>query len=384
MPTNNARSYREAALTMQPDGPAPRLPQRAEDVQELPLEFLIEGWVPLDSVTIFWGEPGIGKTFVWTQLVADLTRGRPTIFEKDAESPPKRAPANCLFLSKEDAYNRVLKQRFKLAGADLSRVFGFGQEAPEVLDLDLLSPELEQWISEIRPALVVVDALQRFMPPGSDVNKARDVAEVVLKASHIAGKYRTAFLVIHHSNKTSTAESGRQAMAGSGDLYASARSVIAAGDSGERVNGIEQHYILLDKANYTAPQPAILYHITENGVRYDGRSANSFLQFRANWRQAQEERGQRATPKLDEAKAEILDELEAAGDLPAGELKKRIRDNYGTSADTCYRAQKALVAEGKLFSYREGKRDGSRGSQLFFTLDRGKARERNKKRERRP
>ena len=222
-------------LTLPPERPPDSVPLRALDVEEKPLEFLIPGWIPFDSVTLVWGEPGIGKTFFWTRLVADLTRGKPTLFETDLLDPPEREPVSCLFLSREDSFDRVLKKRLRQAGADLSRVFGFGQEQEEVLNVDLLSKKLEKWIAATSPALVVIDSLQRFMPAGMDINNAGDVSRVVLKVSHLAARYHVAFLLVHHSNKSTTSETGRQAMAGSGDLYASARAVIAAGDTGDKI-----------------------------------------------------------------------------------------------------------------------------------------------------
>ncbi len=364
-------------LTLPPERPPDSVPLRALDVEEKPLEFLIPGWIPFDSVTLVWGEPGIGKTFFWTRLVADLTRGKPTLFETDLLDPPEREPVSCLFLSREDSFDRVLKKRLRQAGADLSRVFGFGQEQEEVLNVDLLSKKLEKWIAATSPALVVIDSLQRFMPAGMDINNAGDVSRVVLKVSHLAARYHVAFLLVHHSNKSTTSETGRQAMAGSGDLYASARAVIAAGDTGDKIDGAHQHFCLLDKNNYTAPQPAILYHVDETGIQYDGRSDKSFNQFRAEWRQKQSDSGYHAAPRRDEAKAEILDVL-AYGDTTSSELARTLKSDFGTTNDTYQRAKRELIAENKLFAYYVGNQ-GRRGRTMFLTTDRKKAHDKKKK-----
>lgn len=376
--TARKKTIGEEVLTLPPDRAPNGSPLCALDVEEKPLTFLISGWIPYDSVTLFWGEPGIGKTYFWTKLIGDLTRGRPTLFEMDLLDPVERQPITCLFLSKEDPFDRQLKRRLRQADADLSRVFGYGQESEAILNIDLLSKELERWINEIRPALVVVDALQRFMPPGSDINKAKDVSDVIMKVSHLAAKYHTAFLLIHHNNKTTGSEKGRQEMAGSGDLYASARSVIAAGDTGEKVDEAYRHFILLDKHNYSSPQPAVLYHIDRNGICFDGRSDKTFAQFKSQWRQSQTEQSIYATPRKDEAKAQILDIL-SYGDETPGNLSKTLKRDFGTSTDTFQRAKRELIEENKLYSYYVGN-ENRRGRTMYLTLDRTKAYDRNKKR----
>ena len=357
-------------LTTPPTPPPVPALQRADDVEELPLDFLVPGWLPLDSVTILWGDAGIGKTMLWSQLVADLTTGKPTIFEQGLLNPPEREPVTCLFLSGEDAFDRVLKTRLRKAGADLSRVFGMGQESEQVLDVDLLSPELDTWLAEYKPALLVLDSLRSFMPPGFDENRAQDVRKVIQKAGHLAGKHGCAVLIIHHSNKTTTAEKGRQAMSGSGDIYAAARSVIMVDDTGKMYDQFPEHFVRLDKANYCAPQPTILYHISDNGVCYDGVTEKSFAQLRADWRAAQGYEG-RAAPRLEEAKEEILDHLQD-GDFKVGDLQRRLREDFGTTPDTFQRAKKELIADGKLFAFKVGK-VGQRGTDNYLTVDRQKA-----------
>ena len=169
-------------------------------------------------------------------------------------------------------------------------------------------------------------------------------------------------------------------MSGSGDIYAAARSVIMVDDTGKMYDQFPEHFVRLDKANYCAPQPTILYHISDNGVCYDGVTEKSFAQLRADWRAAQGYEG-RAAPRLEEAKEEILDHLQD-GDFKVGDLQRRLREDFGTTPDTFQRAKKELIADGKLFAFKVGK-VGQRGTDNYLTVDRQKAFDAQQKRKNR-
>ncbi len=114
-----------------PEGPAPEelavdLPPKphapvvkmtcAADVIPRQVEWLWHGRVPLGMLTLFAGDPKLGKSYVSLAMAAAVSRG--ALAQDDA--PEK--PASVILMSAEDDVARTIVPRLKAAGADLSRV----------------------------------------------------------------------------------------------------------------------------------------------------------------------------------------------------------------------------------------------------------------------
>src|SRR4029079_4652178 len=80
--------------------PRPRLPMNLQPLSQLtvpPTEWLWPGYLPLGSLVLLDGDPGLGKSMVTLDLTARLTTGRP--FPGQLDSQP---PAPVLLVCAED------------------------------------------------------------------------------------------------------------------------------------------------------------------------------------------------------------------------------------------------------------------------------------------
>ena len=129
--TSTAPSGRLLGRDVQPGGPSAALnltleelrPEReraagrvtfATDVRAQPVGWLIPGRVPLAAVTLFAGDPKLGKSTLSGLFAAGVSLGR---FGAQ--------PATVLIVSAEDSFARVIKPRAPAAGADLHRIGKF-------------------------------------------------------------------------------------------------------------------------------------------------------------------------------------------------------------------------------------------------------------------
>ena len=86
----------------------------------------------------------------------------------------------------------------------------------ELGKLNYASKELEELIAEYRPAICVFDPIQAFMPRGHSMTSRQQSREALDHLIRLGEKYKTAFLLICHTNKKRT-DDWRQRISGSAD-----------------------------------------------------------------------------------------------------------------------------------------------------------------------
>lgn len=94
------------------------------------------------------------------------------------------------------------------------------------------APLLEELIREHRPALVVFDPLQSFIPPDIQMGQRNAMRDCLSALIGLGEKYGTTFLIIVHTNKQ-IGLWGRKRIADSADIWDIARSVLIAGEAEE-------------------------------------------------------------------------------------------------------------------------------------------------------
>ena len=90
---------------------------RALDVQPREIDWLWTDRVPLGMMTMFAGDPKLGKSFVTLAMAAALSRGLPL----PLSDRPNR-PQSTILMSAEDDPARTVVPRLIAAGADLAKV----------------------------------------------------------------------------------------------------------------------------------------------------------------------------------------------------------------------------------------------------------------------
>ena len=107
-----ARKDRRLRLTSRP----------FSEIEHRELTWLWEGLIPSGMLTVLWGNPGVGKSQMLTDIAARVSRGDPMpCFDGEKPIRPD-GPGNVLLVSSEDDPNSVMRPRLEAAGADLKRV----------------------------------------------------------------------------------------------------------------------------------------------------------------------------------------------------------------------------------------------------------------------
>ncbi len=209
---------REAPASTERDQPprAHQLRERlltSEDLDQLPAPApLIDGVLWRDSLVELWGKPGCGKSFLaldWTMCVATgkawqahaTTQGRALyIVGEGLAGIGKRRRA---WASAWRAHDRG--QLHWLRGAVPLAEPGWVDALAEV-------------VTDLRPALVVVDTLSRALA-GQNENAAEVMSGVVAASDRIrAAAGGACVLLVHHATKEGTTNRGHSALEGAADV----------------------------------------------------------------------------------------------------------------------------------------------------------------------
>lgn len=190
-----------AAQSVRPSGRYGKV-TRASAIKSRRQRWLIPNMIPLNTLTIFAGKGGEGKSTMVLDVAAKLSHGR---LDGDVTEP-----ASTLILSVEDDWETQMKPRLQAAGADLDYILKFdietyfaesgdSYEEKPVLPMD--TQGIAEVIVENNVKLIVFDPAHSFMT--GDPNKGIDVRRSFEPISLLAQKLDVAALLIAHFNKGS-------------------------------------------------------------------------------------------------------------------------------------------------------------------------------------
>lgn len=315
------------------------------EVEEKEPEWLINGYIPKGQITIIAGDGGTGKTFVWVDTVAAVSSGGRAFFEKIPEGSfgeLMRAPANVLFFSSEDSIEITLKRRLRKAGADLSRIYSISLKDPRFTDIKFNAPILMALISEYKPALVIFDPLQAFIPSSVQMSQRNAMRQIMNPLIALGEKFGTTFLIVCHTNKRAGCY-GRNRVSDSSDIWDVSRSVLICGHTNE--NGIR--YLSHEKSNYGELNETALFSLRDEKVNLEGYTNKRDVDF-----VRQNDFTVRQKPQRDNAEKFIMDFLRD-GERPTADLDKAAVAS-GISSATLSRAKTSLKKKDILVSRNVG------------------------------
>jgi len=323
------------------------------DEAEAEAEWLIPGYIPRGELFLLAGDGGSGKTSIWCSIVADLTQGRPTIFEKAIGVPDdfQRSSMSVMYISSEDSTAYVLKRKLRLYNANQEAVFFLPLTDPHFGDLKFGSSDLEKLIRTYRPALCIFDPVQSFIPKNCEMSSRSQMRDALNSLLQMGEKYRTTFGIVVHSNKKSGV-SARKRISDSSDLWDIARSVLIVGQTSE--DGV--FYCSHEKSNYGALQPTILYTLEDGVCHFSGTTMKRDADY------VSEVTATRSAPAKDVARDKIIEFL-GDGEKPSKELDVFLR-SCGVSTVTAKRVKSELKTAGRI-KYRCEKRNGET---VWFTV----------------
>src|SRR5829696_5151253 len=144
---------------------------RASEVVTKPVEWLWDKRIPKAKLTMFDGDPDVGKSVVTMDLAARVSTGR--TFPDGAECEA----GNVLIVNVEDAKDDTIVPRLKAHGADLERIVIIdgmpnGDGTTRLLDLPDDVEALKAAVEEYEATLLILDPVLTVL--GGDSNKDQE------------------------------------------------------------------------------------------------------------------------------------------------------------------------------------------------------------------
>lgn len=181
-----------------------------EDLENLPdPEWLIEGILTTSSMSVLYGSPGLGKTFLGLDWALRIGVGLQW-FDRAVKH------GAVLYVYAEGVHG--LKQRRAawvqhtgLLGSDVR----FFPRAVPLLDDDWVQA-LADLTAELLPVLVVIDTLARSTA-GADENSVKDMSRAVAACDAVREASGSAVMLVHHTGKDGSNYRGSSAIEGAAD-----------------------------------------------------------------------------------------------------------------------------------------------------------------------
>jgi hypothetical protein len=173
----------------------------ADEIEPRNIKWLWEPYIPMNMLTLFVGDPGVGKSYVTLSMAAAVTRGDGLAGERE-----KRPPADVLMMNYEDTDEEVTVPRIERFGQGPGRIgliegVGTADGDPWLFasrDLALLEDHLK---TNPRIALVVIDPMGSYMSGKIDAFRDNEVRDVLSPLVHIAKRHSVAVMAVMHLNK---------------------------------------------------------------------------------------------------------------------------------------------------------------------------------------
>lgn len=356
--------------------------QCVANVEKRSIQYLIKPFIPKQNVTALVGDGGVGKTFTWIDFASAVTNGTipavmgevPEAFTKDSirtydfedtiEIDTKDANDNAnrtvLYFTSEDSTDITLKERFESAGANVDCLFFVDLDDENFKNITLDSKQLEECVANIRPALCVLDPIQSFVT--GKMGERNNMRRQMDCLTRLAKAYDTAFLIVVHTNKSTTTDA-RTKVSDSSDIWDKCRSVLFVG----KVNGDKNiRYLSQEKGNYLSDKNDIgtqLFTIRDAKIIHTGSTDKKYFDF------ATENIFTRDSTVKDTAKEFILTSLQQCEQKEM--LVKDLTDSakaYGISKPTLERAKNDLKKDNKI-KYRKESSGKNQGVVWYIGLN---------------
>ncbi|SCI03650.1 DNA repair protein RadA [uncultured Clostridium sp.] len=190
------------------------------DVEEEEITWLYQPYVPRGKVTICAAYPGTGKTYVLCYMTACVSTGR-SFFN---QVPFKDEPGKAIYLTAEDGIGDTIKKRLRICGANMENI----ATVTEKTALQFDSPEIEEFMKDFKPDLMIFDPFQAYIGAEINMNAPNETRDKLNHIADLAEKYDVAVVLICHFNKNGKGDAITRVL-GSTDIMGICRSYIALG-----------------------------------------------------------------------------------------------------------------------------------------------------------
>ncbi len=224
------------------------------------IDWLWYPYIPYGKLTLLQGDPGEGKSSLVISLTAILTKGTAL-----PDGTPLHTARTVIYQCAEDSVEDTIKPRLVKAGADCSKV-AFIKDEDESVTLN--DKRIEDTIKATGAKLIVLDPIQAFIPPDSDMQSASQMRAVMRKLADIAERNKCAVVLVGHMNKSCGGKNLYRGL-GSIDIAAIARSVLMVQRDEDNP---KIRYMFPVKSNLAPEGEPVAFELsTETGLRWYGK-----------------------------------------------------------------------------------------------------------------
>lgn len=232
------------------------------DIEEEDITWLYQPYIPRGKITLCAAYPGTGKTYLLCYLAACVSTGR-NFFN---QIPFELKPGKAIYLTAEDGIGDTIKKRLRVCGADMKNIATVTSKTLLLFD----SPEIEEYMRDYKPDLMIFDPFQAYIGADVDMNAPNRTREKLGHLSDLTEKYGVAVVLICHFNKNGKGDAITRVL-GSTDIMGVCRSYMALG----LVPGEEDiRFMSHEKSSLDRRGKTILFEIDpdKGGVVYVGEN----------------------------------------------------------------------------------------------------------------
>jgi RecA-family ATPase len=233
------------------------------DVICRPVEWQWRDRVPRGMLTLFAGDPKLGKSFVTVAMTAAVSRG---VALPGGDQPD--GPGNVVMLSAEDDPARTIVPRLQAAGAVRSRVHLLesvyrGDETEALPSLRFDIDAIEQAVTRLGDCrLIIIDPVSAYLD-GIDDHRNAELRGVLSPLKALAERTNAAVVLVTHLNKGAGTNGKHRVIASIAYVGACRANFLFVRD---RDDPTGRRVLMLDNGcNLVASVPTLAYVIGDHG-----------------------------------------------------------------------------------------------------------------------
>lgn len=198
-----------SVVSGQPEDRKPRrrlISRCLADVESKPVEWLWPGLIPIGKMTLFSGDPGLGKSFVTVDMASRVSRGKQWPISLGGQ-PVTQPAGSVIILACEDDVEDTVRPRLDRANANVSRIHVIDcvevEDSTKGFALDVDLPLLEAMLEDIGDVrLLIIDPISAYCG-NVDSHKNAEVRGILMPLTSLAAKHKFAIVAINHLTKGS-------------------------------------------------------------------------------------------------------------------------------------------------------------------------------------
>lgn len=165
--------------------------------ESLEVQWLIEDYIPAQSVGMIYGPSGAGKSHIAFDMAVCIANGIDW-----CDKATKKGHILIMAGEGHNGLNRRLKSIEKVRNVDIDVTKISISERAIGIDSDKTMQEIVKAIGTLSnvPDLIIIDTLSRHLMESSE-NSNEDMAKVVINLEYLMRRYNTAVLLVHHTGK---------------------------------------------------------------------------------------------------------------------------------------------------------------------------------------